>query len=71
MAVNVDPREADATRMTAEEFQAAVTHLQTPAEAAARGEARQQEDDQHLWQYALALMLIALVVEGVIASRTA
>jgi hypothetical protein len=71
VAVNVDPREADASRLTADEFQAAVTHLQASAVPAARREAREQEDTQHLWQYALALMAITLAVEGVVASRTA
>jgi von Willebrand factor type A domain/Aerotolerance regulator N-terminal len=71
VAVNVDPREADASRLTIEEFQAAVTHLQASAVPAARREARQQEDTQHLWQYALALMAITLAIEGVVASRTA
>jgi len=36
----------------------------------ARGEARQQEDRQHLWQYAIALMAIGLVAEGLLAART-
>jgi hypothetical protein len=37
----------------------------------ARVEARQQEDRQHLWQYAVALMAILLAAEGVLAARTA
>jgi hypothetical protein len=71
VAVNVDPREADPARISADDFRAAVAHLNGPAEAAGRVEARQQEDDQHLWQYLLALMITALAIEGVIASRTA
>lgn len=70
VAVNVDPREGDPARMTVDDFQTAVEHLKD-AGAAARVEARQQEDDQHLWQYALALMLLALAAEGAIAGRTA
>jgi hypothetical protein len=71
VTVNVDPREADPARMSADEFQAAVTHLTAPDAAAGRADARQREDDQHLWQYVLALMVIALAIEGLVASRTA
>jgi hypothetical protein len=31
----------------------------------------QQEDRQHLWQYVLVLMVLALAFEGLVASRTA
>jgi len=71
VSVNVDPRESSATRLTVDEFQSAVTRLKDSGSTAARVEARQQEDNQHVWQYALALMLVTLVVEGVVASRTA
>ena len=71
VVVNVDPREADASRISVEEFRAAVAHLKDPGAATGRVEARQQEDDQHLWQYALALMVLTLAVEGVLAGRTA
>jgi hypothetical protein len=70
VAVNVDPREADPSRLSAEEFQGAVTRLKGSASTAARREARQREDDQRLWQYALALMIMTLVIEGVVAART-
>ena len=36
-----------------------------------RGEAREQEDRQHLWRYALAAMAVLLAAEGVLAARTA
>src|SRR5262249_26332928 len=49
IAVNVDPRETNDARITPAEFQAAVAHLKDSASAAGRVEARQQEDDQHLW----------------------
>jgi len=71
IAVNVDPREADPARVSAEDFQAAVTSLKDVGRVEARAEAREQEDQQHLWQYALALMIITLTIEGAIASRTA
>jgi hypothetical protein len=71
VAVNVDPREADPARVSVAEFQAAVTRLKDAGAADAQVEAKQQEDGQHLWQYALALMMAILVIEGVVASRTA
>jgi hypothetical protein len=71
IAVNVDPREADPTRISVEEFQSAVTRLKAAGGVEARAEARQQEDRQHLWQYALALMAVLLAAEGLLAARTA
>ncbi len=71
MAVNVDPREADPARMSLDDFQSAVTRLKDTRGSETRVEARQQEDRQHLWQYILALMVVFLGVEGIVASRTA
>jgi hypothetical protein len=71
VAVNVDPREANPARLTGDEFQSAVAHLKNAGTAAGRVEARQQEDDQHLWRYALGLMVVALAIEGWIGGRTA
>jgi hypothetical protein len=71
IAVNVDPREADSARISVEEFQSAVTRLKEANAPQARAEARQQEDRQHLWQYALALMALLLAAEGLLAARTA
>jgi hypothetical protein len=71
IAVNVDPREADQARMSADDFQSAVTRMKEAGAPAGRVEARQQEDRQHLWQYALALMAVLLAAEGLLAARTA
>jgi len=72
VAINVDPREADPARLSVEDFQSAVTRLKDVSEARlATVEARQQEDRQHLWQYALAMMALLLAVEGLVAARTA
>ncbi len=71
VAVNVDPRESDPARMSVAEFQSAVTRLKEAGASDARVDARQQEDRQHLWQYALVLVLLLLAVEGAVASRTA
>jgi hypothetical protein len=59
------------SRLSADDFQSAVTRLKDAGASDARVEARQQEDRQHLWQYALALMAAMLVVEGLLAARTA
>jgi hypothetical protein len=71
VAVNVDPREADPARLSIEDFQSAVTRLKDVAVSQTQVEARQQEDRQHLWQYALALMALLLAAEGLLAARTA
>ena len=71
IAINVNPREADPARISVEDFQSAVTRLKSEGGVEARVEARQQEDRQHLWQYALALMAVLLAVEGLLAARTA
>ena len=71
VAVNVDPRESDPSRMSASDFEAAVTRLKEEGGAQSRVEARQQEERQRLWRYAIMLVLAALVAEGVIAARTA
>jgi hypothetical protein len=71
IAVNVDPREADPARISVEDFQSAVTRLKAAGGVEARVEARQQEDRQHLWQYALAIMAVLLAAEGLLAARTA
>ena len=71
VAVNVDPAEADPARLTPNEFQTAVTRLQDAARAGGRIEDRQQEDRQHLWQWALGAMLALMLVESLVAVRTA
>jgi hypothetical protein len=71
IAVNVDPRESDPSRISIDEFKSAVTQMKEAAGAEARVEARQQEDRQHLWQYAVALMVVLLAAEGLLAARTA
>lgn len=71
VAINVDPREADPARLSMDDFQSAVTRLKDVTVSEERVEARQQEDRQHLWQYALALMALLLVAEGLLAARTA
>jgi hypothetical protein len=45
-------------------FNRRLTRLKDTGGLETRGEARQQEDQQHLWQYALAAMAILLAAEG-------
>jgi hypothetical protein len=71
VAVNVDPAEADADRLSPDEFQAAVTRLLDAGRAAARREARQDEDNQRIWRYLLGVMLGVMVLESVVSSRSA
>jgi hypothetical protein len=71
VAVNVDPAESNPARLSADEFQTAVTRLKDTAESDRRVEAREREDSQHIWRYLLALMIAMLVVESVVATRTA
>jgi len=70
IAVNVDPRESDPARLSVDEFQSAVTRLK-PGGGVESREAQEQEDQQHLWRYALAAMALLLAAEGALAARTA
>ena len=69
--MNVDSRESDPSRISADEFLAAVTQLKDAGASDARAGVIEQEASQHLWQFLLALMLITLAVEGVVAARSA
>lgn len=71
VAVNVDSRESDPARLSVDDFQSAVARLADAGGGEPRGEARQQEDAQHLWRYALAAMALLLAAEGALAARTA
>jgi hypothetical protein len=70
VAVNVDARESDPARLSADQFTAAVTRLNESAREESRLEARQQEERQRIWQYVLALMVVIMAAEGVVAART-
>jgi hypothetical protein len=71
IAVNLDPVEANPARLTNDEFLAAVTRLQEAGRAEGRLEARQEEESQHLWQWVLGAMLAAMLIESVVALKTA
>jgi hypothetical protein len=71
VSVNVDIRESNPARTTADEFAQSVTRLHEVPAAVARTVAREQEDRQRLWQVGLALMVLALAVEGAIGRKAA
>jgi len=65
VAVNVDPREANTTSMTAAEFTDMLEPVTANAAAVREGvRAEQAEARQSLWRYGLLLMLLTLVVES-------
>jgi hypothetical protein len=69
VAVNVDTRESDPSRMTVEGFQAAVTRLNARAAQQATVEVREREDTHRLWQYGLLLMVVSLAAESMLGRR--
>jgi hypothetical protein len=71
VVVNVDSRESDPARISADDFQAAVTQLKDAGATATRAGVVEQESTQHLWQFLLAAMIVTLAVEGVVAERSA
>jgi hypothetical protein len=71
IAINVDASESDPARLSPEDFLAAVTPLEAGRQGPLSLEARQQEERQNLWRYAILLMIGALVAESLVAARTA
>ena len=72
IAVNIDGRESDPARLSADEFRAAVVPmLQVEGGPSRFAEARQQEGQQNLWRYAILLMIAVLVAESVVGARAA
>ena len=71
VVLNVDPRESDPTRLAPELFEASIPRLALAAPREVRDEAVEWEAGQRLWRYALMLMVLVLVAEGVLGSRMA
>jgi hypothetical protein len=71
LAANVDPAEADATRIPPAEIAAAVGDgSRAPNAAAAPTESRaEREARQSLWRYFLLVLLALLVAETLVANR--
>jgi hypothetical protein len=70
VAVNVDPAESDPTRISGDEFAAAVLRLKEAGTIEAQAAEVVRESGQHLWQYLLTAMLVALAAESLVAGRT-
>jgi len=71
IAVNVDPRESDPARLDAADLTQAVTRWQSAPSAGGAADARQLEERQHLWQYAMIAVAICLAAESLVAARAA
>jgi Aerotolerance regulator N-terminal/von Willebrand factor type A domain len=69
IAINVDVREADQSRLTPAAFVAAVPRANEGGRAVAEELQRDREREQSLWRYGLMLMLAGLVVESVVGRR--
>jgi hypothetical protein len=70
IAVNVDAREGDPTRMTADAFVAVIPKAQAGARPdGVTADVRRQESEQSLWRYGLALILVGLVLESVVGRQ--
>jgi hypothetical protein len=69
--VNVDPRESAGGRMSPADFQSAITRLKDDSVKTERADATGQESRQHLWQFLLGAMMLALAAEGIVAARSA
>lgn len=69
VAINVDTRESDLTRIGAEALIASIGRLDNDSVADAGDQQQGQEDRQRLWRYGLALMLVSLVLESALGRR--
>ncbi len=65
IVVNVDPRESDPVRLTADEFGAMLDRVEVPG-TRTDVRAREVEGTQGYWRYGLLLMMAALVAESVV-----
>jgi hypothetical protein len=70
IAVNVDPSESNPSRLSAAEFEAAVTRLRDAGRSARQIGDREQEERQGGWRYALVLMVAVLAVESFVGTRS-
>ena len=71
VAINVDVSESNPTRVSPEDFMAAIGRLTDVAAVEARSDAMQYEGQQGYWRYLLVLMALVLVGEGMLGSRMA
>ncbi len=71
LVVNVDVRESDPTPTGADGFLAAITRLRAEAVEQQRVDQQAREQDQRLWEVALAAVLAALIGESALGRRMA
>src|SRR5262249_34579809 len=71
IAVNVDPRESNPARISADEFKSALVRIKRSDATSAPREPAVQEDLQHLWRYLLLMAAAFLAIEGIVAARAA
>ncbi len=69
--VNVDPRELSGDRMSPADFEAAISRMKDELAEDVRVDRAEQENRQHLWQYLLWAMILAVAAEGIVAARAA
>ena len=67
----MDVNESDPTRVSPEGFTAAIGRLSQVATVEARRDAVQDEAQQNYWRYALVVMALILVGEGILGRRMA
>lgn len=70
VAINADPRESDPGRLTEDEFLESLRRAESAEEVEAPSMGRQAEAEQGYWRYALAFVLVALMVEGIVGRNT-
>ncbi|MBA3270818.1 MAG: hypothetical protein H0T71_09915 [Acidobacteria bacterium] len=69
VAVNPDVKESNPAHTSVEEFSKAITRLHDVAEVRAQAVAKEQEEQQRLWQLGLLVMFVALAGEGFIGRK--
>ena len=69
--VNVDPAESQLDRMSAGDFDSAITHLKDSAANEVRADLTEQENRQHTWRYLMGAVVCLLLAEGIVAARAA
>jgi hypothetical protein len=69
VAINVDPRESDPTRISIEEFLSAVSKMTASGARPAGSDGAERDGAQWLWQAALMLMFVSLAAEGALGRR--
>jgi hypothetical protein len=71
VSINVDPRESDPGRLSADEFRASVSVVRADVSTAVEDDAIRRESSQSLWWYAIAALVAVLIGESLLARRVA